>query len=190
MQPIAEAGPVLSVDPDTISISSIGGQTLVVTKEHLRNSDGKEFPIAWPDERDKVVDRFDIFSFAKIPPAEHALYDLICSQTQTLPIESDEHLKWGHSYTLVRRSCPRCTLCNRICTRKGEHKLCAHGTKDHLWHMPRNQSMRGLFIAVQGYHKQCRLTQEDSGLTQEEIHAELNAVDAEDTEQPAGFSLQ
>ena len=50
----------------------------------------------------------------------------------------DDSLEWGGAdYTLVRRTCIRCPICQALCGREGWHLLCAHTDEDHshLWRL-------------------------------------------------------
>ena len=106
----------------------------------------EEERIEWGDES-RTLDCSDVMRMMKIGNSEVAYYDLILlsapagSGLVQTPMHSDDVVEWGCSYTLYRRPCPRCTLCNRACQREGVHKLCSHVCVPvanenclHLWH--------------------------------------------------------
>ncbi len=77
-------------------------------------------------------------------------------------VKDHEELKFSggfQQYQVVWRSCPRCTLCCKACTRTGAHQLCSHGGTKHLWHFCKS----GKYI-VQGYHEHCGLRELIHGL--------------------------
>ena len=42
-------------------------------------------------------------------------------------LDDADILEWNATCFLMRRSCPRCTLCSQVCERSGPHILCNHG---------------------------------------------------------------
>ena len=146
-----------------VNCSSSGRQLLRITPEDL----------IWPDDVPQALDVFDVLSFLKIKHTEMALYDLIredgCGVSYEGGVQYDE-LEWGQSYLLLKRTCPRCTLCDKACQRVGVHKLCSHGPSTmgkgqlglHLWHSLNRVSPGGkIMVTTQGYCNGCGLREED-----------------------------
>ena len=95
-----------------------------------------EDDLDWPDEH-RTLYPDDVLALLRISPDEFCLYDLFpkaASQNQQVQIvECDKQMNFGEAYTVAKRPCARCTFCKRCCTRKGTHRLCAHGGFEHLW---------------------------------------------------------
>ena len=114
----------------------------------------EEKNIEWPDDtQTRTLTVYDLMSFMNIRPSEYDLIPLLpTDQTpaQTMIMDSDDIVQWGRSYTLVKRHCHRCTLCNKACERASEHTLCSHGCSYvadkcalHLWHHLSNGNTQG-----------------------------------------------
>ena len=81
-------------------------------------------------------------------------------------------LQWGTTYTLIKGTCPRCTLCRVPCIRSGKHQLCTHAIN--LTAM--SSSVIGKarqWIKIQGYQDGWGLETEFS---EEELEVELLGV--------------
>jgi hypothetical protein len=115
------------------------------------------------------LDYWDILSLCGIPKDEWMLVDLLdenCFRIANMP-----PLPWTATLhvRLMRNRCPRCTVCEKKCTRANPHVLCAHGGIDHLW---RKALQCGHL--VEGYVGQCGLGSLDPGLVQAELAAILH----------------
>ena len=140
--------------------------------------------LEWPDDAEgHHLQRTDILRFLRLPLRDECLYDLIVEETGEV---WDEYtpLEWGQSYVLHQRTCARCTIpgCSRACTRTTDHRLCAHGGTDHLWH-------RDPVHSVQGYHKRAGLTSENTGLSASELDYELQCIEREISQDCDGDAL-
>ena len=114
--------------------------------------------VEWSDDEEQFLLVDDILEILGIPQRRRCLYDLhaegIAEPRDLHRWDSHLPLQWGQSYVLNQRTCARCTLCGRVCTRQHEgHKLCAHGGSDHLWHRPQQRDRSMPLITVQGYSK-------------------------------------
>ena len=151
-----------------------------------------EDDLDWPDE-DRTLYPYDVLAFFGIPPDQFCLYDLFpkaASQNQQVQIvECDKQLNPGEAYTIVPRPCARCTICKRCCTRKGTHRLCAHGGFEHLWCRPQDpgRKNKGLLIQVEGYYNGSGL---DTRFSEHELLEELNGIEKQyATDIPSHFGL-
>ena len=125
--------------------------------------------VTWPTKA-RWLYAFNVFSLLKISPDEHPLFDLFHAEQQREPVQ-DLHL--GKTYTLVKRACSRCTLCNICCTRSGAHILCSHGSFAHLWCRPQHESSRCIVI-VEGYSNGAGLS---TRFSDDEITGELASIE-------------
>ena len=151
-----------------------------------------EDDLDWPDE-DRTLYPHDVLAFLGIPPDQFCLYDFFpkaASQNQQVQIvECDKQLNFGEAYTIEARSCARCTICKRCCTRKGTHRLCAHGGFEHLWCRPQDHGIKGKcsLIQVEGYVNGSLL---DTRFSYHELFEELNGIqDQYAIEMPSHFGL-
>jgi hypothetical protein len=89
----------------------------------------------------------DLLRFVGI--RDRVMYDVIMG---TQVWNKYEPLAWCKTYTLVRRTCARCTVCDVACSRSAEHSLCSHGNLSHLWRTVRNERNGYLSpLIVEGY---------------------------------------
>ncbi len=121
------------------------------------------------DDQSLTVD--DIMNFRNIKSTQKQFYDVVC-ETRKIVLDITDKVPWGHSYKLLKRNCPRCTLCNKCCERSGAHKLCSHGCLRHLWRSVNQQ--RGCFrTVVEGYVNGNGL---ETVFSKEEIAAEKQSI--------------
>ena len=124
-------------------------------------------PIVWevePGGEGPYVD--DIFDAVGLRGPSRCLVDVIRGGPGGRIQESHELLVDKGRYTVLRRACPRCTLCNQCCTRSGSHRLCAHIDRpdalQHLWYLmpaparpaparPRSDMLAIQEVIVQGH---------------------------------------
>ena len=123
----------------------------------------------WPNEA-RWLYTFDVLSLLKIPEDEHPMFDLFHAEQQREPVQI-AHL--GKTYTLVKRACSRCTICNICCTRSGAHILCSHGSFAHLWCRPQHESSQCIVI-VEGYSNGAGLS---TRFSDDEITGELASIE-------------
>jgi hypothetical protein len=104
-----------------------------------------ETDIDWKCNTRLYVD--DLLRFIGI--RDRVMYDVIMGTEMK---KQHEPVSWSTSYTLVRRTCARCTLCEVACSRSGEHSLCSHGNLSHLWRTLRDERNGHLGpLTVEGY---------------------------------------
>ena len=115
--------------------------------------------IVWdvePGDEGPFVD--DLLDAVGLRAGSRELVDVIYGGPDGCIHESQELLVDGGRYTLLRRACPRCTLCRQCCTRSGPHTLCAHtdhaDVLAHLWYLvpaSAGQWSPGVHLTVQGH---------------------------------------
>lgn len=125
--------------------------------------------LQWPDDSDRILSVSDALLLMDM---DEVYSDLLRVQPVGGNVmQGFEQLEWGSEYQLLRRRCPRCTVCGSCCVRgPGQHLLCAHDMSEtcvHLWHdlRVRKHSIDSGFrrhIIVQGYCDGCGLETEFS----------------------------
>ena len=144
-----------------------------------------ENDVTWPHE-DHELFAYNVLNFLRIDVYDYCLYDLVLNE------EPVEEVYFGNLYSLVKRSCARCTICGACCTRTTIHSLCCHGSFDHLWRrMPHGNNadeiqneasdetrFRHFHDAVTGYPEGDGLMA-DKGFNDDEIRLELSNIAGE-----------
>ena len=145
--------------------------------------DVREDDLVWPDEN-RELDASDVFTLIRIGGGKQCLFDLYRSDTaqNQEPLEYSDQVHFGNTYTIVERSCARCTLCRAGCTRSGDHSLCSHGSFAHLWCRPQHRSgdnetkRRRTVVEVEGYLDGCGLR---TRFPYDKIITELTSIERE-----------
>ena len=104
-----------------------GSLLLDVTEDEIEWSDG---------DSPRILESRDALRWCGLDE----LYTQVYPLGRTRAANSVSALSWGCDYAAHKTACPRCTLCDGQCERKGLHILCAHGElpgpgrRVHLWH--------------------------------------------------------
>ena len=120
-----------------------------------------------------VGDLLDVLCSRRGPLSarERLLVDII-EAASGMVLQWHEELVYSgevQEYLVLMRPCPRCTLCDKACTRTGPHQLCSHGGTEHLWHF----APPGERCTVQGYYEECNLVAR-SGFSVAQIEFDLS----------------
>ena len=117
-----------------------GSLLLDVTEDKIEWSDG---------DSPRILESRDALRWCGLDE----LYTHVYPLGRTRAANSVSALSWGCDYAAHRTACPRCTLCDGQCERKGLHILCAHGELPdpgrgvHLWHDLRRRGGQAACLA-------------------------------------------